>query len=104
MDARSKGHGESGSHSTLHAHGNGEYHLTDDQGNRTEHQSFGHAVMELARRHGPAEADHMHVAANEDGFVTHHVVEGGKVQGPHEHKTVRELKRHISSAICGAED
>lgn len=54
----------------------------------------------LAAEHG---GDHMHIHAHEDGYTTHHVVEGGKVEGPHEHATERELKRHISECM-GDED
>jgi hypothetical protein len=39
---------------------------------------------------------HMHVQHHEhDGsYTTHHVTEDGKVEGPHEHANLEELKNH----------
>src|ERR1700690_884061 len=95
---------------TLTAHGDGTYH-TQDEGHdgpyslesgkrpgRVEHPSIGHALMHIAAKHG-TEGDHVHVHAHEDGFTTHHVKDGGKVQGPHESKTLAAVKKHLSDVV-----
>ena len=64
---------------------------------RVEHPSFGHAVMHMAKMH--AEGDHMHILSHNEGFTSHHVLEGASVQGPHESDTVGQLKKHVESAL-----
>jgi len=93
---------------SLHSHGDGTYHthsparsgdgegygpVGERQPGRVEHKSIGAALMHIAKHH--AVNDHMHVEGHEDGFTTHHVREGGRVQGPHDHKNLRELKQHL---------
>jgi hypothetical protein len=95
---------------SLHPHGDGSYHTSsparsgdgsyfgeDDKG-RKEHESIGAALMHIAMQHG-SEGDHMHVLSHDDGYTTHHVMEGKTVEGPHEHKTMRELKKHVSECM-----
>lgn len=84
---------------TLHAHGDGTYHTTAGEygGKRTEHPSIGHALMHMAKMH--SEGDHMHLHSTDSGMVTHHVMEGGKVQGPHDHKNLRSLKQSLSKFL-----
>lgn len=88
---------EKGSSISLHAHGDGTYHTMGGgmfgDGKRTEHGSIGHALMHIASKH--SEGDHMHIHATDDGLTTHRAMEGGKVQGPQEHKTVRDLKNAV---------
>lgn len=93
--------GKKTSHSTLHAHGDGTYHTTsgDYEGERTEHAEIGAALIHLHRLHGQDDA--MHIHGHGDGYTTHHTIDGGKVQGPHNHKTIHELKRHIQDAMEG---
>lgn len=99
-----------GSSITLHAHGDGSYHTISHGSNdygmighggkepgRVEHPSFGHAVMHMAKMH--AEGDHMHILSHNEGFTSHHVLEGASVQGPHESDTVGQLKTHVESAL-----
>jgi len=95
---------------TLTAHGDGTYHTQEmgDQGmfrredgktpGRTEHASFGHAIMHIAKHHGP-EGEHMHIHGHEDGFTTHHVPEDGDVEGPDEHPSMRALKAHVGDCM-----
>jgi hypothetical protein len=95
---------EKGSSITLHAHGDGTYHTTSGpfgDGKRTEHPSIGHALMHIAQKH--SEGDHFHAHATDDGVTTHSVLEGGKVQGPEEHPTVRGLKRSLSDFLDSGE-
>ena len=84
---------------TLHAHGDGTYHTTSDYGGkRVEHASIGHALLHMAKKHSAE--DHVHIHAHDDGsYTSHHVEEGGKVQGPHDHKNLRELKRSLSTFL-----
>ena len=86
---------------TLHAHGDGTYHSTSsswDGDGRTEHPTFGHFVAHAAKLH--ATGDHMHIHGHDNGFTTHHVMEDGKkVAGPHEHKTVGALKKHVGKVM-----
>jgi hypothetical protein len=96
---------EKGSSITLHAHGDGTYHTTSESwggGKRTEHPSMGHALMHIASRH--AEGDHVHILSDDDGFTTHHVMEGGKVKGPHEHANRRELIGHLRQTLAESAD
>lgn len=93
---------EKGSSISLHAHGDGTYHTQGDSWgpsgpSRVDHDSMGAALMHIASKH--AEGDHMHILSHDDGFTTHHVMEGGKVQGPHDHKNLRELKRAMSQFL-----
>lgn len=85
----------------LTAHGDGTYHTTGGENwssdGRVEHASLGAALMYLAKMHG--QNDHMSIEGHDTGFTTHHVLEGKKVQGPHEHKTMRELKRHVAETM-----
>ena len=99
----SKGHSV-----TLTAHGDGTYH-TAEQGqvgeyltsdNRVEHPSFGHALMHIAKQHGPA-GDHLHIHGHADGYTTHHVMEGGDVQGPEEHSGITALRQHVGDTLEG---
>ena len=92
---------------SLHAHGDGTFHTFSparggdgisyggerEQG-RVEHKSIGAALMHIAKNHAPN--DHVHVEGHEDGFTSHSVREGARVQGPHDHKNLRELKRSMS--------
>ena len=98
--ATEAGHKKSSS-STLTAHGDGTYHVQSGEGwggdGRTEHASLGHALMHLAMMHG--QGDHMHIEGHDEGYTSHHVKEGKKVQGPHDHKTMRELKRHVAETM-----
>lgn len=86
---------------SLHAHGDGTYHTMGGgqygDGKRTEHASIGHALMHIAKQH--SEGDHMHVHSTDSGVSTHHVMEGGKVQGPHDHENLRSLKQSLSKFI-----
>ena len=83
-----------GSFTTLHAHGDGTFHTVNSEGRRTEHPQIGHALMHLAKMHSPG--DHHHAVGDEDGFTSHQVEEGGKVQGPHDHKNLGQLKKSMS--------
>lgn len=95
---------------TLTAHGDGTYHTQEHgqesdygmsggrESGRTEHPSFGHAIMHIAKHHGP-EGDHMHIHGEEDGYTTHHVMDDGEVEGPHEHANMRELKKHTADTM-----
>lgn len=102
---------------SLHAHGDGTYHTHtparscdgsctaagaraapwEGGPTRKDHQSIGHALMHIAKKH--AEGDHMHIHGHDDGFTTHHVMEGSPVQGPHDPGTMRELKRHVAETM-----
>ena len=48
----------------------------------------------------PAKGDHMHVEAHEDGYTTHSA-HYGKMHGPHEHKTMGALKKHMGDCMDG---
>jgi len=94
--------GKKGSHSSLHAHGDGTYHVMhggEYESERTDHKNIGAALMQLHQMHG--EGDGMHIQGDEDGYTTHHTNDGGKVRGPHQQKTIHELKRHIQDAMEG---
>lgn len=101
---------EKGSSITLHAHGDGTYHTVSDNygpygSGRKEHPSIGHALMHIAKRH--SEGDHFHIHATDDGkLTTHHVSEGERVQGPHDHKNLRALKQSLTKFLDeeGSED
>lgn len=89
-----------GAETTLTAHGDGTYHTQSGYENRSrkEHASIGAALMHMAKKHSAG--DHMHVHATEDGkLTTHHVEEGGKVQGPHDQKNLRALKQSMSKFL-----
>ena len=98
---------ESGHSVTLVAHGNGTYHTEEhgvpgskpwEDGTVTEHPSFGHALMHIAKLHGPP-GDHLYTHGHPEGYTTHHVLEGGPVKGPVEHDTVGELKKHVGDCM-----
>lgn len=38
---------------------------------------------------------HVHQGEQEEGYTTHHVGEDGKVEGPHDHQNMEELKSHM---------
>ena len=90
---------EKHSHSSIHAHGDGTFHTHPPAltGPRMEHAHIGHALAHLAKMHSAD--DHMHVLGHEDGYTTHHVLEGGAVKGPHEHATMGALKKHMSAVM-----
>lgn len=90
---------EKTSSSSLHAHGDGTYHTQSGEygGKRTDHESIGAALIHLAKAH--AEGDHMHIQGHDEGYTTHHVKEGGKVQGPNEHKTMGAAKKAVAEAM-----
>ena len=92
---------------SVHVHGDGSFHSFsparsegsgfyggEKEPGRVEHPSIGHLLMHIASKHAPD--DHFHVHAHEDGFTTHHVHEGGKVSGPHEHESLTGVKRQLS--------
>lgn len=94
---------------TLHAHGDGSYttqehghpqeysHSGKDLG-RVEHPSFGHALMHIAKHHGP-EGEHMHIHGHAEGYTSHNVKEDGDVEGPHEHERIGALKSHVADCM-----
>lgn len=89
-----------GASTTITAHGDGTYHTNHGEygGKRVEHASIGAALMHIAKRH--SEGDHAHVHATDDGkLTTHHVSEEGRVQGPHDHKNLRDLKRSLTEFL-----
>ena len=100
---------EKGSAIELHAHGDGTYHtiargsgdyypsMGGKDPRRKEHESFGAAVVHMAKHH--AEGDHMHIMGHEDGFTSHHMKEGGNPSGPVEHDNVTELKKHVAKVM-----
>lgn len=94
---------EKGSHTTLHAHGDNTYHSVDANGNRKDHLTFGAAIMHMAKMHGPP-GDHMHVHGHEEGFTTHHVMEGERVRGPEEHGTAKQLAAHVATTMDTGQD
>jgi hypothetical protein len=72
------------SHTTLHDHGDGTFHTEGHDGAQEQHPHIGHALMHMAAKH--SEGKHMHV--HHDGMSMtshHHMGEGGKPEGPHEH-------------------
>jgi len=93
------GKDEKGSSITLHAHGDGTYHTTNGEygGKRTDHASIGAALMHIAKRH--SDGDHMHIQSTDQKLTTHHVAEGGKVQGPHDHANLRSLKQSLGKFL-----
>jgi len=86
---------------TLTAHGDGTYHTTNESwggGKRVDHPSIGHALMHLAKKHSAG--DHFHVHATEDGkTISHQVEEGGRIQGPKEHKTTGQAKKALGAFL-----
>lgn len=88
---------DGGEHSELHAHGDGTYH-TMAGGKKTEHPSFGHAVMHMAAHHHPDEM-HSHVHHHEDGGHTSHHMKDGAVSGPHDHENMDALKSHMDKFL-----
>ena len=97
MEAEAPAANTQGSYTTLHAHGNGTYHSVSQAGKRIEHPSIGHALSHLAKVH--SDGDHVHVLGHETGYTSHHVLEGGKVQGPHEHKNLAQLKKSMGQFL-----
>jgi hypothetical protein len=87
------GEGEGKPHE-LHAHGDGTYHTVSPEGERTEHPHLGHALMHMAAHHEPG-AKHMHVMSDGMDHTTHHVENGGEVQGPHDHENIEAVKEHL---------
>lgn len=103
-----------GSSITLHAHGDGTFHTiahNDSYGGpmiegrdprRKEHPSIGHALMHIARMHSTG--DQMHILGHDDGYTTHSVKEGGKIKGPSEHTSMRDLKSHVAETMDGDDE
>ena len=85
---------ESGSHSELHPHGDGTYHSVMD-GEKTEHPSFGHAMMHMAMKHEP-EGGHSHVHHTEEGEHISHHGKDGEISGPHTSENLDEVKNHMA--------
>jgi len=87
---------------TLHAHGDGTYHTVPggsfDQEGRVEHETFGHAVMHMAKHHAPRGEDHIHVNGHENGYRVHHTADGSKPK-MHDAKNIREMKKTISNFL-----
>lgn len=44
---------------------------------------------------------HMHIHSDGMSHTTHHVHEGGEVQGPHEHPDEESLKAHVGKFAAG---
>ena len=87
------GEGEGKPHE-LYPHGDGTYHTVSPEGERAEHPHIGHALMHMAAHHEPG-AKHMHVMSDGMDHTTHHVEEGGEVQGPHDHENIEAVKEHL---------
>jgi hypothetical protein len=82
------------SHTTLHDHGDGTFHLEHEDGSSTESPHIGHALMSMASKH--SDGMHMHVHQHPtEGLKTHHVGDDGQVQGPHDHANIEALKDHL---------
>jgi hypothetical protein len=92
--------GEEGSSTSLHEHGDGTFHTEGQDGERTEHPSFGHAMMHMASKHGGG-GTHMHIHHDGIDHTTHHHSEGGEVEGPHSHGSTEEIKEHVGMVFDG---
>jgi len=87
-----------GAHTSLHEHGDGTYHTEGHDGERVEHPHIGHALMHMAAKHGGG-GTHMHAHHDGVSHVTHHVRDGGEVEGPHEHPDAEAMKEHMGSVF-----
>ena len=87
-------------HTTMHANGDGTYRTEGSGQEPMEHPSIGHALMNMASKH--SDGDHMHVHQGMDGEVTtHHVMDGGSVEGPHSHEHMDAAAEHMKSTMGG---
>ncbi len=67
-----------------------------------EHKGIREHLMKMAKE---KPGDHMHIHGHEGGFTTHHIKEeDGEVEGPHEHASMRDLKRHVADTMDSDDD
>lgn len=90
---------ESGDAHELHDHGDGTFH-TVHQGEQTDHESLGHALIHMAGKH--AEEGHTHFHGHHDGEMhhSHHVHAGGEAES-REHDGVDGMHEHMDEAMQG---
>lgn len=55
-------------------------------------------LKEMQEKHG---GSHMHIHSDGMSHTTHHIHEGGEVQGPHEHPDEEALKEHVGKFAAG---
>jgi hypothetical protein len=62
-----------------------------------------HEMLHAMREHHGG-GDHMHIHGHDEGYTTHHLMEDGEVKGPHEHKNMGALKKHVAATMdCDAD-
>ena len=78
--------------STLVSHGDGTHHIEHEDGNQTEHEHIGHALMHLAGKHSEGLHHHTHTDGMGGGHTVHTAEHGGEPEGPHEHENLASVK------------
>jgi|SRR5579872_54604 len=78
--------------STLVSHGDGTHHIEHEDGNRTDHEHIGHALMHLAGKHSEGMHHHVHHDGMGGGHTVHTAAHGGEPEGPHDHENLESVK------------
>ena len=78
--------------STLVSHGDGTHHIEHEDGNQSEHEHIGHALMHLAGKHSEGMHHHTHTDGMGGGHTVHTAEHGGEPEGPHEHPDLASVK------------
>jgi hypothetical protein len=88
---------ESGDAHELHDHGDGTFH-TVHEGEKTEHETLGHALIHMAGKH--AEEGHTHFHGHHDGMMhrSHSVKAGGEPESQ-DHEDAQGMHDHMSEAM-----
>ena len=63
-----------------------------------KHSDVHGMLRDLQEKHG---GSHMHIHSDGMTHTTHHIHEGGEVQGPHEHNSEEALKEHVGKFAAG---
>ena len=63
-----------------------------------EHSDVHGMLKQMQEKDG---GSHMHIHSDGMTHTTHHIHEGGEVQGPHEHHDTEALKKHVGKFAEG---
>ena len=91
---------ESGDAHELHDHGDGTFH-TVHEGEQTDHESLGHALIHMASKHAGEGESHFH--AHSDGMAHHsHSAKSGEEPESREHDSLDGAHQHMDEAMEGS--
>lgn len=81
-------------------HGDGTHSVEHHDGEQSgPHEHLHEAFAHISAKHHP-ESDHSHIMHHEGGSHTSHHVNGGEVNGPHEHPDMGALQEHMGRFLA----